>query len=1058
MGNLMGLVGMMVAIIVVFVYQVEYNTDDDIPERDDDNGSPIWLIPLGCAVGGAFGVFLAKYVKMTSMPELVGLFNAFGGLAAALESIALYIFKFADSGLSPSQSRLQMAFLLLSIVIGMVTFVGSIIACLKLNGQIGNPKIPGVRILSFLVLVSVLVLMVLCGLSSYSGPDEDEVNLNPVLSNNNNGLIYVILLTFISSLWGVFFVVPIGGADMPVVISILNSFSGMSGATAGFMLSNNLLIITGSLVASSGLILSYIMCRAMNRSITNVLAGGFGEAAASAAPAAASAGAAPSSAQHTPIETPEVGELLLAAKNILIVPGYGMAVSRAQQAVAELTSNLIERGKTVRFGIHPVAGRLPGHMNVLLAEARVPYTIVNEMDEVNPSIDSVDVVMVIGANDTVNPAAETDPTSSIAGMPVIRVWKAKKVIVMKRSMAQGYAAIENPLFFHDNTVMYFGDAKKNLDQLLDKIRKAPMEVAGPSKKKEEKKKEAVIKESDYPTASKIIGVIKETADKERRVAMTPSMVPKFRMLGFGLLIEDGAGNGAGYTNDQYIAMGCSIVSQEEMLSRADIVFKFDAPTNQEIQKLRQGQVLISYAQASFKPDLLKSVAAQGATWLAMDSVPRITAAQKLDSLSSMGKIAGYRTVIEAAHAFELFFAPEITAAGKYPPATVMIIGAGVAGLAAIGVANSLGAEVRCFDTRLVTKEQVESLGGIFLELTFKEDGTGEGGYAKTMSKEFYDAEMALFAEQAKEVDIIITTAQIPGRPAPILLKKEHIDAMKPGSVVVDLAASTGGNCELTKAGISYKYDNKVTIIGYTDFTSRMAAQASQMYANNLMHLMTHMGSAAKFNVKTDDEVVRPMMVAHQGQVTFPPPKIADPTPVAAASASSSSSSAPSAKAGAKPEIVQGQADLTDTELSVIAGVVLLSVVLIAIFFPATFPDQLMVFMLSCVIGYNSIWGVAPALFTPLMSLSNAISGVVILGGMVQLVGPISSGTLLLSFFAIAFGATNVFGGFAVTQRMLDMFVIKPSSREDDKDKDKSARSQKSGGSDSMTVPLLKSIN
>jgi NAD(P) transhydrogenase subunit alpha len=393
----------------------------------------------------------------------------------------------------------------------------------------------------------------------------------------------------------------------------------------------------------------------------------------------------------------------------------------------------------------------------------------------------------------------------------------------------------------------------------------------------------------------------------------------------------------------------------------------------------------------------------------MDAVPRISRAQKLDALSSMANIAGYRAVIEAANNFGRFFTGQITAAGKVPPAKVLVIGAGVAGLAAIGTAKGLGAIVRAFDTRPVVKEQIESLGGEFLMLEFKEDGTGEGGYAKTMSKEFIDAEMALFAEQAKEVDIIITTALIPGRPAPKLITEAMVASMKAGSVVVDLAAEQGGNCEVTKPGEVYRY-NDVTIIGYTDLPSRMANQSSQLYGTNLWHLLKDMGGSEEYQVNLEDEVVRGALILHEGKITWPPPKIVTPSP-------QTPSPTP------KVEVTTVSTEKTPKKSNGLVWVVLAALALVGIGVgaPASFLSHLTVFVLACLVGWQVIWNVSPALHTPLMSVTNAISGIIIIGGMLQISGPLNSPTTILGAIAILVGTINISGGFLVTQRMLKMF-------------------------------------
>ncbi|WP_228015032.1 Re/Si-specific NAD(P)(+) transhydrogenase subunit alpha [Synechocystis salina] len=377
---------------------------------------------------------------------------------------------------------------------------------------------------------------------------------------------------------------------------------------------------------------------------------------------------------------------------------------------------------------------------------------------------------------------------------------------------------------------------------------------------------------------KKIGVPKESFDQECRVAMTPDTAKKLQKLGFDLLLETGAGSRADFADRLYESLGCGIVdSRQTLFNEADIILKVRPPSPAEVEELPEGKTLISFIWPAQSPQLLEQLAAKNITVLAMDAVPRISRAQKLDALSSMANIAGYRAVIEAANRFGRFFTGQITAAGKVPPAKVLVIGAGVAGLAAIGAAKSLGAIVRAFDTRPVVKEQVESLGGEFLLLDFKEDGTGQGGYAKTMSEEFIAAEMALFAAQAKEVDIIITTALIPGRPAPKLITEAMVKSMRAGSVVVDLAAEQGGNCEVTKPGEVYDYEG-ITIIGYTDLPSRMASQSSQLYGTNLWHLLKDMGGAEDFKVDLEDEVIRGALVSHEGKITWPPPKINPPSP------------------------------------------------------------------------------------------------------------------------------------------------------------------------------------
>ena len=521
-----------------------------------------------------------------------------------------------------------------------------------------------------------------------------------------------------------------------------------------------------------------------------------------------------------------------------------------------------------------------------------------------------------------------------------------------------------------------------------------------------------------------IGIPKEVHPGERRVAATPDTATRLQKFGFQVVIEAGAGAGANFSDQAYEAVGAAVVADpRELYRQADIILKVRPPAHHpalgvhEAELLREGGTLISFIWPAQSEELLQRLAARKATVLAMDQVPRISRAQKLDALSSMANIAGYRAVVEAANAFGRFFTGQITAAGKVPPAKVLVIGAGVAGLAAIGAARGLGAIVRSFDTRPVVKEQIESMGAEFLMLDFQEDGTGAGGYAKVMSKEFIDAEMKLFLDQAKDVDIIITTALIPGRPAPRLLERYHVEAMKPGSVIVDLAAEQGGNCELTQPGSAVVH-NGVTIVGYTDLTSRMAAQSSQLYGSNLCHLLDDMGKAEKYRVDEDDVVVRGALVLRDGELKWPPPKIADPSPPPAPKPAAAPAPAPAKSGGHGKHGKHGDAKESSPIPLLFAGAALLGIGMGA---PPNFLTHFTVFILACFVGYQVIWNVSPALHTPLMSVTNAISGIIIIGGMLQVSGEPTSPATLLGAAAILFATINIAGGFLVTQRMLKMF-------------------------------------
>ena len=507
-----------------------------------------------------------------------------------------------------------------------------------------------------------------------------------------------------------------------------------------------------------------------------------------------------------------------------------------------------------------------------------------------------------------------------------------------------------------------------------------------------------------------IGVPREIHAGERRVATTPDVASQLIKLGFNVAIEKDAGAAASYSNDAFEAAGCEIVaSSEELWAQSDIILKVRAPETVEAVLLDESKTLISFLWPAQNPDLLKQLTESGATVMAMDSVPRISRSQKMDALSSMANIGGYRAVVEAAQHFGRFFTGQITAAGKVPPAKVMVIGAGVAGLAAIGAAKSMGAIVRAFDTRPEVKEQVESMDAEFLMLEFEdEDGSGAGGYAKTMSPEFIEAEMALFAEQAKDVDIIITTALIPGKPAPRLITTEMVESMRDGSVVVDLAAEQGGNCELTEKD-KVVVRNGVSIIGYTDLPSRLAAQASQLYGTNLRHLLTELSPQknGEIDVNFDDEVIRGVTVCKGGETTWPPPaaklsaappKAAEPEPIPA-------------KVEEKPSM------LGPIIATIVGGLALLGLGAVA---PESFMAHFTVFVLACFVGYMVIWNVSPALHTPLMSVTNAISSIIIIGALLQ-ISSANEVIMWIAAFTVLLTSINIAGGFAVTRRMLEMF-------------------------------------
>ncbi|WP_038913947.1 Re/Si-specific NAD(P)(+) transhydrogenase subunit alpha [Dickeya zeae] len=504
-----------------------------------------------------------------------------------------------------------------------------------------------------------------------------------------------------------------------------------------------------------------------------------------------------------------------------------------------------------------------------------------------------------------------------------------------------------------------------------------------------------------------IGVPKERLANEARVAATPKTVEQLLKLGFEVAIERGAGKPASFDDSAYEQAGAIILDTAEIW-QSDILFKVNAPLDEEIELTRAGSTIISFIWPAQNPALLEKLAARQVTVLAMDSVPRISRAQSMDALSSMANIAGYRAIVEAAHEFGRFFTGQITAAGKVPPAKVMIIGAGVAGLAAIGAAGSLGAIVRAFDTRPEVKEQVKSMGAEFLELEFEEEAGSGDGYAKVMSEAFIKAEMALFAAQAQEVDIIVTTALIPGKPAPRLITREMVQSMKPGSVIVDLAAQTGGNCELTVADQVTVTENGVKIIGYTDLPSRLPTQSSQLYGTNLVNLLKLLCKEknGEIDIDFEDNVIRGVTVVKAGEITWPAPPIQ-----VSAQPQQAKPAAAAAPKEAKP------ASPWKKFIFIALAIVLFG--WLANVAPKEFLSHFTVFALSCVVGYYVVWNVSHALHTPLMSVTNAISGIIVVGALLQIGhgGWVS----FLSFIAVLIASINIFGGFTVTQRMLKMF-------------------------------------
>ncbi len=525
-----------------------------------------------------------------------------------------------------------------------------------------------------------------------------------------------------------------------------------------------------------------------------------------------------------------------------------------------------------------------------------------------------------------------------------------------------------------------------------------------------------------------IGIPREVFAGEKRVATVPDVAEKLIKLGFKIAIESGAGDAANFSDDTYRAVGAEIIDDAATLwASSDIVFKVRGPSSDEVALMREGGTLISFIWPAQNPELMQQLAAKKATILAIDSLPRtLSRAQKMDALTSQAGVAGYRAVIEAANAFGRFFNGQITAAGKVPPAKVFIAGAGVAGLSAIGTAANLGAIVRANDTRAEVADQVVSLGGEFVKVDYEEEGSGGGGYAKVMSEGFQQAQREMYAKQAKEVDIIITTALIPGKPAPKLITADMVKSMKPGSVIVDMAAEQGGNCELTEPGqITVKHG--VTIVGYTDLVSRLAKQSSSLYANNLFRLTEELCKAKDgiIDVNMEDEAIRGLTVVKEGSITWPPP--APKAPTAAPAAAKPAATAPAAKKkghghGGSSEPMAG------SKMAILFGVAAALFWLIGANAPAAFLGHFTVFVLACFVGYMVVWNVKPALHTPLMSVTNAVSSIIAIGALIQIAPPLSGDIARpdelirwLAIGGIVLATINMFGGFAVTQRMLAMF-------------------------------------
>ena len=987
-GNFAGMVGMTVAVVTRWM---------------SPDFSATYKASACLGVAAVVGVAVAHKAEMIMMPVLVAAFHAMVGLAAVMVAIARYY------NMSESLNTAHLVETIIGVFFGALTLTGSVVAAGKLHGSIASKSL----LLPFRHWINGLVIF-LTVLLTYEFTNVEQASMS--------GTLVLFAETALSLFLGWHLVMSVGGADMPVIVSTLNSYSGWTTVAAGFLLENNLLIIAGSLIGSSGAILSYIMCKGMNRSFLSVILGGFGVEEGTHVDAAG---------EVRETTTGELANDLVNAKSVIIVPGYGMAVSRCQQTVAAITEQLRSAGVKVRFAIHPVAGRLPGHMNVLLAEANVPYDIVYEMDRINVEFPECDVSIVLGANDIVNPLAVEDLKSPIGGMPVLEVWKARKCIVFKRSMATGYSGIDNPLFYKENVKMFFGNAKEKTQELLAAVQGLVKSVAPAAAAKSITQpllQSSLIEPEtkvvrSFPAPVKSIGVLNEALlndGAETRVAISPNAVARFRELGYDVLVERDAGLGSTFPDRLYAAEGCRILdSVDQVIDKVEIIVYIGTIPKTHYDRFRPGQVVIGYLWPAFNGETLKALAQRKIVSLSMDAVPRITRAQKLDSLSSMANLAGYRAVLLGFNLLPRFSKPLTTAAGQVQAAKVFVIGAGVAGLSAIGSARSLGAIVKANDTRSVVKEQVESMGAEFVEVSVKEDSAGAGGYAKEMSKEFQKAQLELYAKVCTECDVVITTAQIPGKPAPRLLTKEMVRTMKPGSVIVDLAAGQGGNVELSvKDQTITDPESGVVIVGNSNLSRDMAAQASELYAANLGHLFKHMKDANSVDaaIAQPDDVIGPMRCTYNGSVVYSPPTAPpSPPPAAPKKAVPASNTAEAAKPG-KPPSPAVQWTIFILGLLLVGSACLSvgnesDVIMV---------NHLLAFVMALIVGYYLVWSVNPALHTPLMSVTNAISGIIVVGGLAQLESE-SYFAIFCSMLGTFCASCNIFGGFLITQRILGMF-------------------------------------
>lgn len=1014
-GNFLGICGMTLAITSTTFL--------------DSFQNQYYIFAIIFAAGGAIGLVLALRVEMIHMPELVAILHSFVGIGATVVGFSSFYRELEKEPIKDIETYI-------GIFIGALTFSGSVIAYLKLSAKDGS-KItkPMICCGSFRHFLNLLIILSIIAFG--------------VLYCLYERAIYIYINAALSILIGAHLILAIGASDIAVVISMLNSYSGWATSASGFLLNNNLLIITGALVGSSGAILSYIMCKAMNRSFINVILGGFGAVVAVKRDPT-------SNTDANIIKAEAVADLINKSKTIIIVPGYGLAASRSHFNLSNLVKTIKGMGKSLKFCIHPVAGRMPGHMNTLLAEAKIPYNIVYEMREINEEFQKTDLVLVMGANDTVNPDAN-DPSSSIAGMPVCEVWHAKNVIVMKRALKNtGFAGIENPLFYMEQTSMLLGDMNAGINIMNERLSKGAVQQEVVVIRKRSSGKELdELKFADK--ISKTIGFVNESEPNEKRIPIIPRIVPKYRAMGFNVLVQPGAGEKSGYSDKEFEDKGATI--DKDVWSKADIICKIKAPTlENEVPLLLENknlELVISYIYPSKNPKLLDAWKGTNINVYALEEIPRNTRGQKLDTLSSMTKIMGYRGVMEALSLIPKYAMDQITSAGKIEGTKVFVIGAGVAGLAAISIAKSIGCRVKCYEARHQAREYVESFGAEVVKPLVDEDAAGRGGYAKELSEESKKSAQELLDTEIPKVDIVVTTAQVPGKEAPKTISAAIVRKMKRGSIIVDLASETGGNCELTKKGeLVIDEASGVKIIGYTDWPSRMSQQSSELFSMNIFNLFEEMCtpkepekakkpnekaklmSAENFHYDMDNELIREPLIIQRGvskYISYQDKLRLD------SSKKKMAESKEEKKEGKKKEPAKhteveikkdGMGILNSEEIksspvnvwSNLTIILACTMAFLSISYGTTneFFLSFSLFILAIFIGYMVIWNVDRALHTPLMSETNAISGIIVVGAMLQISGPFEFAKIY-GMIGVFFASINVVGGFVVTHRVLSMF-------------------------------------